>query len=277
MTPPPFRHVLFPTDLTEDNEAAWVHAVKIALLARGDLTTVHVLRSGEWIDWSELPTVREILWRWGVLAPEATREDFAALGIHVQLHAVRDTGTVRGVLDELRDNQADLLVMQSHHRDAVDRWLRPSVSEPIARRAGVPSLLLPAHARPIVSPADGSVNLRRVLLPVGIGPDQQPAVDAAVKLAAALGVTRCHGTLLHAGARENIPELDLRRDGWTWDVEVAPAPVLASIREATARIRPDAIVMATHGHDEALDVILGSTTERVLHAVDCPVLAVPVH
>lgn len=273
----PFRHVLFPTDLSEDNEAAWVHAVKIALLARGNLTTVHVLRSGEWIDWSELPTVREILWRWGVLQPEATREDFARLGIHVQLHAVRDVGAVRGVLDELAENDADLLVMQSHHRDAVDRWLKPSVSEPIARKARVPSLLLPANARPLVSAADGSVKLQRVLLPVGMGVDQQPAVDAAVKLARALGVSHCHGTLLHAGTRENLPELDLRQEGWTWDVEVASAPVLSSIREAAARIRPDAIVMATRGHDEALDVLLGSTTERVLHAVDCPVLAVPVH
>lgn len=272
----PFRHVLFPTDLSEDNQIAWMHAVKLALLGRGHLTMVHVLRSGEWIDWSGLPTVRELLWQWGVLRPEATREDFAALGIHVQLHAVRDMGIVRGVLDELRDNDVDLIVMQAHPRDAVDRWLRPSVSKPIARRAGVPSLMLPPSARPIVNAETGAVGLHRFLLAIGSEDDQQRAVNAAVALAKAFGVQHCHGTLLHAGIAENMPALELHHEGWTWDVEVAAAPVVAAIREAADRLRPDVVVLGTHRHDEPLDVMIGSIAERVLYQVECPVLFVPV-
>jgi nucleotide-binding universal stress UspA family protein len=34
--------------------------------------------------------------------------------------------------------------------------------------------------------------------------------------------------------------------------------------------------MATRGHDGVLDTLLGSHTERVLRAVRCPVLVVPV-
>jgi len=38
---------------------------------------------------------------------------------------------------------------------------------------------------------------------------------------------------------------------------------------------PDLIVMATQGHRDFLDALRGSTTERVLRGVQCPVLAVP--
>jgi nucleotide-binding universal stress UspA family protein len=37
----------------------------------------------------------------------------------------------------------------------------------------------------------------------------------------------------------------------------------------------DLIVMATAGHQGALDALRGSTTERVVRQATCPVLAVP--
>jgi nucleotide-binding universal stress UspA family protein len=41
--------------------------------------------------------------------------------------------------------------------------------------------------------------------------------------------------------------------------------------------KADLIVMATEGHHGFLDALRGSTTERIVRAADCPVLAVPVH
>ncbi|AZG79083.1 universal stress protein [Methylocystis rosea] len=40
-------------------------------------------------------------------------------------------------------------------------------------------------------------------------------------------------------------------------------------------MRADLIVMQTDGRDSALDSIIGSTTERVIHEAPCPVLAIP--
>ncbi len=37
----------------------------------------------------------------------------------------------------------------------------------------------------------------------------------------------------------------------------------------------DLLVMATQGHDGWLDVLRGSTTERVLRRIHCPLLAIP--
>jgi nucleotide-binding universal stress UspA family protein len=37
----------------------------------------------------------------------------------------------------------------------------------------------------------------------------------------------------------------------------------------------DLIVMVTSGHDSLLDMLRGSTTERVLRGARCPLLAIP--
>lgn len=51
----------------------------------------------------------------------------------------------------------------------------------------------------------------------------------------------------------------------------SPAEVI--LRTAAER-EVDLIVMATRGHGLVAQVVLGSTTERVLHRADCPVVAV---
>jgi nucleotide-binding universal stress UspA family protein len=55
---------------------------------------------------------------------------------------------------------------------------------------------------------------------------------------------------------------------------MAGDPVESILKEA-ADWSPQLIVMATEGHRDFLDALRGSTTERVLRAVRCAVLAVP--
>lgn len=47
------------------------------------------------------------------------------------------------------------------------------------------------------------------------------------------------------------------------------------ILAAGAEFDVDLIVMATKGQDSVLDLLRGSTTERVLRGARCPVLAIP--
>jgi nucleotide-binding universal stress UspA family protein len=51
-------------------------------------------------------------------------------------------------------------------------------------------------------------------------------------------------------------------------------PVETIIRES-ALWEPNLIVFTTQGHTDFLDALRGSTTERVLRAALCPILAVP--
>lgn len=56
---------------------------------------------------------------------------------------------------------------------------------------------------------------------------------------------------------------------------MVPGDPVGRILKEAADWSPDLIVMAPQGHMDFLDALRGSTTERILRAVHCPVLAVP--
>ena len=51
--------------------------------------------------------------------------------------------------------------------------------------------------------------------------------------------------------------------------------VVPSILEASEKLQVDFIAMPTARNKGLIGVLLGSTTEKVLHAATCPVLALP--
>lgn len=51
-------------------------------------------------------------------------------------------------------------------------------------------------------------------------------------------------------------------------------PVQAIIKKAE-RLKPDLIVMGSHGHTALFDLLVGSTTHGVLKRAHCPVVVVP--
>jgi nucleotide-binding universal stress UspA family protein len=135
---------------------------------------------------------------------------------------------------------------------------------------------VPAHGKGFIAPADGAVTLKRILIPVDHRPDAQQAVEEAYFLAAELGCRTVEITLLHVGSKPPLPTLYLpHHPGWTWHTRRVPGDAVEEILKRDQEWSPDLIVMATQGHRDFLDALRGSTTERVLRAAHCPVLAVP--
>ena len=66
------------------------------------------------------------------------------------------------------------------------------------------------------------------------------------------------------------------RPDWRWEPLARPGLVVPVVVETARRLTPDLVVIATQGGKGALRGFIGSNTERVLHQVSCPVLAVPV-
>ena len=52
-------------------------------------------------------------------------------------------GAVHGILDYVRDNKVDLIVMSTHGRSGISRWAFGSVTEKVIRSAKVPVLTIP--------------------------------------------------------------------------------------------------------------------------------------
>jgi nucleotide-binding universal stress UspA family protein len=259
--------VFHPTDLSPESENAFCHALKLALAGESRLTILHTDAPDErYTSWHEYPSVRGILERWDLIDAGALRADVKGeLGIDVQKVELLGSDPVETMLRYLQRNPADLIVLSTHGRDGLPRFLRGSVAEPLARRAGTMALFVPHGVPGFVDDKTGQVQLERVLVPIDHGPDPANALRAAKAVAVALGCDRPLD-LVHVG--DEPPAVEGVR-------LVSGEGVVDTILAEATEHRVGLIVMATEGHDGILDALRGSTTEQVLRRAPCPVLAVP--
>jgi len=228
------------------------------------------------VDWHEFPGVRRTLEQWKLLPPGSPRIAVAELGVRVSKIVSPGSGPVATVREYLQDRGADLIVLATHAHEGRMRWLRGSVAEPIARDSHRMTLFIPHGVEGFVSGADGSVRLRNVLIPAASEPWAQTAVTAATRLAAALGVSQVEFHLMHVGDEGDLPALVLpENSAWGWNKFCRRGPVIDTILHAAEAYHADLVVMTTDGHHGFLDALRGNTTERVLHRLRCPLLAVP--
>lgn len=273
---PPLSRVLFATDLSHDGDLGFAHALRIALAGKGELAIVHAAAPdivGK--EWDQFPRVRASLAGWGLLefgAPASAVEE--RLDLRVRKIDVPSPDALYGVKDVLEHRPCDLVVLASKARQGVDRWLHPSLAEPIAREAHAPSLTLPPSARGFVDPATGAVSLRNVLVAIDHHPSAARALATAADLTTMLGADAAVFHLLHVG--ESFPETPVPEALATrLRMRQQAGPVVEVIIDVAAEVDADLIVMATRGHDSLLDALRGSTTELVLRNGGRPVLAVP--
>jgi nucleotide-binding universal stress UspA family protein len=272
------QSILHPSDLSLGNEAAFLHALRLAVAAKSSLCILHSQSSGnaEDTDWSSVPGVRSALIRWGLLGTDAPRSAVAnELGVRIEKIEMHGT-PVQAVLHWLDENFCDLIVMATHAREGLDRMLRGSVAEDLARHAQLPTLFLPLDVPGFVDKDSGRASIRNVLIPIDHKPHPGPAVSSAFELVDAYGCGDAILHLLHVGRTEDAPLLNvepneerrIRRHARTGDVT---DEILAAVREVEAQL----VVMATEGRHGFLDAVRGSTTVRVMREAGCPVLAVP--
>lgn len=157
------------------------------------------------------------------------------------------------------------------------RWLDKSVGKPVARRAGKITLFIPQGAEEFISLLDGAISLRNVLIPVTSKPRPQPSVEAAASLIRNLRLSGGVVTLLHVGPASEMPSVKLPTDtDWTWNSLAKTGVPADIIVQTAAELRADLIVMTTDGPDGFLHGLRGTTSERVLRKVGCPVANLPV-
>jgi nucleotide-binding universal stress UspA family protein len=269
-------HIFCPTDFSIASHAAFQHALSLTLALRGELTVMHVpgAATGEA---GGFPGVRAQLERWGRLPAGSDETAVAGLGITAQKILGRTGDPVDITLHYLERHPADLIVLSTHQREGRARWLGRPVAEPLARKSRALTLFLPHGLGGFVAPADGTLTLRRILLPVCAQPAPQAAVQETIRLLKACGVFGATVTLLYVGAAGDMPAVEIPTAetalGFTRVVRAGdPVEQILAVAHETAA---DLVVMSTAGHHGFLDALRGSTTERVLRRLACPLLAVP--
>ncbi len=213
-----------------------------------------------------------------MLEPGSTQEDvFEKVGVQVSKAAIAGRFPALAVAEYLEGRPADLLVVSTAGREGAARWLRGSVAEAMLRWSRTMTLFVPADAdRDLVAFADGNLTLRNVLIPVDRAPDPSPAIEFACRAAELLSEEKVTITLLHVGA-ENDELVPRTPEGpqWAFTRLNRDGDVVDEIAAAAELVRADLIVMPTEGRNGVFDALRGSTTERVLRRVRCPLLAVP--
>jgi nucleotide-binding universal stress UspA family protein len=265
------RSIVHPTDFSHLSSAAFAHALRIAIAAHSKLQALHVDQSQEDGN-AGFPHMKRMLVQWGLL-----QEDDSPVAVFSKLALVWQNVTLDqqdpapGIVRFLDENFCDLVVLATHGREGLDRWLAGSVAGAVFRQSSIPTLFVPRGARGFVDQVSGEIRLRRVLIPVDHAPVPARAIETARGFAMLLTGTEAAMQLVHVGRIAPAVRSAARAAHITIRYGNTVQTVLAAATEYDA----DLICMPTAGRHGVIDALRGSTTERVIRQAPCPVLAVP--
>ncbi|MCC7366939.1 MAG: universal stress protein [Chloroflexi bacterium] len=282
--------VLVPLDGSELAQRAVPFALGIA---RRDGRSVLLLRA---VNTLAAPTYREgqILVNEAADALEAYAATLADRGLTITTRVV-DAPAEVAILEAAEDDEVDLIVMSTHGRSGLGRWIYGSVADAVLRDAPVPVLIIPPHGSPELK-EDGPV---KILVPLDGSALALSALGPATRLADSLDATLVLGSVV------TFPHYAAYAEGYTF---VDPAPtenalavsreylqeVAATIRTDTRKVEVSAmfgspffgvamlaaelqaslIVMATHGRGGLARAVMGSVASATLKQSEIPVLMV---
>lgn len=268
--------IMHPTDFSDLSGMAFLHALRISLALKAKLYLLHVADGADEDPWHSFPHVRQTLARWGLFDEnEPPSELIPRLGLEVLKVEVEPQDPVIGFSHFFLQHRTDLVVLATHGREGLPRWLRPSIAEAMFRRSATPTLFISAHGRGFVDQGTGATKLDRILVPVDHDPPAAAALRAVRAFRRTLESKEAEINLLHVGAQAPALEADPEPRSPV-SVELRDGNVVDGILQAADAMNADLIAMATRGHQGLLDVLRGSVTEQVLRRARCPILAVPV-
>lgn len=285
-----YEQILFPTDGSDGSETALDHALDIAaahgstvhLLNVADTTRTSTTRiQGQIVDTLERKG-QEVV---GEAADRAERRDIDAITEVVQ-------GEPYGTILEYADaRDIDLVVMPTHGRDGLERYLLGSTTERVVRRSDVPVLTIPLNPadtieypyRDVLVPTDGSDCADRAL---GLGVDVATAGGTALHLLSVISLTafgaEIGGVPRATTAAERAEELiedavSIAKDAGVGTVSGTverESSVSRAIRSYVDEQGIDLVVVGTHGRTGFDRYVLGSVAEQLVRTASVPVLTV---
>jgi nucleotide-binding universal stress UspA family protein len=198
-----------------------------------------------------------------------------------------------GILRTANEIQPDLLVMGSHRKQLLRDIFIGTTIERVIRKGSYPVLMVNHEAQRryehVVAPvdmSDASANALRTALSIGlidtkgatllhafdapdkgkmlVGDSDQVSIDGYVASERRRAMDELAGFLIAK---------DLKHVPWSFHLE-EDAPMEA-ISRAVSEMRPDLLVMGTHGRSALVKMLMGSVTEEALRSLNVDILAVP--
>ncbi|WP_336000700.1 universal stress protein [Halorientalis halophila] len=279
-----FDRILVPTDRSDPARRALEHAADLANRYEATVYVLHVVDARELDDDQEVDDRKR--------ASRAETDD-SLEGIEfeeVPKTAIRAGVPSEEILAFADESGSDVIVMGTHGRTGLRRYLLGSVAEKVVRLSDVPVLT--------VHPTDddvGSIPYERILVPTDGSEGSEAAIAAATDLATHYGAT-LHG-LSVVDTTVMAPEIQFDRIADELHVRASDAVERVATAAAESGVegtetavmegRPydairtyadeneiDLVVMGTHGRSGIDRYLLGSVAEKVVRTSTVPVLTV---
>ena len=216
---------------------------------------------------------------------EAARK-LTAQGASVTRREVASRDTAGAILDVVKESRPDLVVMSTHGRSGIERWVRGSVAERVLRFCPVPLFMVNPHTH-------AATGLSSVLVPLDTAADATTQIlDPLLPLAQAFGARL---TLLfvdwedptdapaRAARRREIrskdvadwlvgPRARIEAAGVPVEIRIEQGDIAEQIVRAAVPGEYDLLAMTTHGRSGPGRWLLGSITEKVVAHCRIPIL-----
>ena len=254
-----YDEILVPTDGSDVAERAGTLAVRMATFFDADLTVVSVEEPGD--------AAR------AERAVEAIEETAREAGLTPRTEIIDPEEAIhRAIIDAAEEHGADVVVMGTHGRTGIGRFLLGSVAEQTIQESPIP--IVTVHEDTVID-----LEVDAVLVPTDGSTGAEAATDHAIDLAADTGAT-IHALYATSGGREANPSPveGVRERAEAAGVEVVTATrrgrPYESIAGYVAEANIDIVVMGSHGRTGLRRYLLGSVTERTVRFSPVPVVTV---
>ncbi|MEF8814198.1 MAG: universal stress protein [Halovenus sp.] len=285
-----YDRVLFPTDGSETASAVFDYVLAVASTHDATVHGLHVADTTDVSDTRSGADVVDVLEQEGedMVDEIATRAEEAGVSVVTDVHRGDPAGKIVEYADE---HDIDLLVMPTHGRSGLERYLLGSVTERVVNTASSPVLTVtPSEGDEFVYPP------QNLLLPTDGSRCARVALDQAVDIADVTDamlhlLTVVETTTLGIDVRSTIvrDELEERAteilDSAT---EAAEGASVDAVTRSLAYGRPyreihsyitdndiDLVVLGTHGETDFSRYVLGGVSARLIRTSPVPVMLVP--
>lgn len=292
-----FQKIVVPLDGSKEAEHALDVAVYFSKLYDADVLLVQT---------SDLPvTMAESMGQKYLELREELRQESIAylkhLGEKLQLRDKVQTKVMEGhpverLLEACKDFSADLVIMTSHGKSGLERWLLGSVTESFARRSPVPVLVLrganPVHlplGKKILVTLDGST-LAEAILPVATDLAEQAQGELVLFHSYHDGVSNSFEFADHElyppkeGERDLNDVAQIAQTYLDKKVEALKSSSVKAVGKSSKSYPAEAILemaktedvdliaLTSHGATGLTKWIFGSVAEKILRHADRPIL-----
>ena len=300
--PDTFTHLLVPLDGSQLAESALPPAAFFAEMYRAKVTLMHVI---------EKKPPQEVHGERHLSDPQAAEEYLESvasrafpedISVSIHVHMGGDRGVAQTITEHITEMGIDLVVMCTHGRGGVRKFLFGSIAQQVIGLGSKPVLLI----QPRKSVKGKEFSCHRLLAPLDGDPVHEQALDLAAELSrkcqasiyletvvptsrtlpgekAATAILLPGSTSAMLDLNEQYAEQYLQalekkmsRQGITVSSDVGRGDPAEVIVETARRIGADLVVMATHGRSGTKAFWAGSVAPKISNRSHLPLLLIPV-